>query len=91
MIGPKTYNQFKGTKVSRHRSCGRKAHQCPVHLKRLNIAVRFIDDDDVAAFEAAIDDKTKALYVESIGDPDYNVAPISKLASVSPVMPFWRK
>lgn len=54
-----------------------------VYFKRLGITVKFIDNDDLQAFEAAIDDKTKALYVESIGNPKYNVAPIPELASVS--------
>lgn len=54
-----------------------------MYFKRLGITVKFIDNDDLQAFEAAIDDKTKALYVESIGNPKYNVAPIPELASVS--------
>ena len=38
--------------------------------------------DDPAAFDAAIDEKTKAVYVESIGNPKYNVSPIPELAKV---------
>ena len=38
--------------------------------------------DDPADFEAAIDEKTKAIFVESIGNPKYNVAAIPELAKV---------
>ena len=38
--------------------------------------------DDPASFAAAIDENTKAIYVESIGNPKYNVAPIPELARV---------
>jgi O-acetylhomoserine/O-acetylserine sulfhydrylase len=54
-----------------------------VYLKRLGITVKFVDTGDLAAFENAIDEKTKAIYVESIGNPKYNLAPIPGLASVS--------
>jgi len=58
-------------------------NQFKVYLKRLNITVKFIHDDDLAAFEAAIDEKTKAIYVESVGNPKYNVAPLPELASLA--------
>lgn len=53
-----------------------------MYLKRLGIAVKFVDAGDLAAFENAIDEETKAIYVESIGNPKYNVAPIPELAAV---------
>jgi O-acetylhomoserine/O-acetylserine sulfhydrylase-like pyridoxal-dependent enzyme len=53
-----------------------------VYLKRLGITVKFVPDDGLEAFVKAIDSKTKAIYVESIGNPKYNVAPIPELASV---------
>ena len=55
----------------------------PVFLKRFNIGVKFVQTDDPEAFAAAIDDKTKAIYVESIGNPKYNVAPLPELAKVA--------
>ena len=53
-----------------------------VYLKRFQIGIKFVESSDPAAFAAAIDDKTKAIYVESIGNPKYNVAPLPELAKV---------
>ena len=53
-----------------------------VLFKRFGIHVKFVTSDDPAAFAAAIDDKTKAIYVESIGNPKYNVSPIREIADV---------
>jgi O-acetylhomoserine/O-acetylserine sulfhydrylase len=44
--------------------------------------VKFVHGDDPAGFAAAIDENTKAIYVESIGNPKYNVASIPELAKV---------
>ncbi len=53
-----------------------------VLFKKYAIGVKFVTEDDPAAFEAAIDEKTKAIFVESIGNPKYNVSPISEIAKV---------
>lgn len=53
-----------------------------VTFPKYNIGVKFIDGDNPADFAKAIDDKTKAIFVESIGNPKYNVAPIPELAKV---------
>jgi O-acetylhomoserine/O-acetylserine sulfhydrylase-like pyridoxal-dependent enzyme len=53
-----------------------------VLLKKYGIGVKFVTSDDPAAFAAAIDEKTKAVYVESIGNPKYNVSPIREIAKV---------
>ncbi|KAH9927613.1 O-acetylhomoserine ami [Fomitopsis serialis] len=58
-------------------------NQFKVYLKRFNIGVKFVTSEDPEAFAAAIDDKTKAIYIESIGNPKYNVAPIPELAKVA--------
>ncbi|KAI6012225.1 Cys/Met metabolism PLP-dependent enzyme-domain-containing protein [Pisolithus marmoratus] len=58
-------------------------NQFKVTFKKYGIGVKFVEGDDPAAFEAAIDDKTKAIYVESIGNPKYNIAPIPDLAKVA--------
>ena len=42
-----------------------------------------MEGDKPEAFAAAIDEKTKALYVESIGNPKYNVASLPELAKVA--------
>lgn len=53
-----------------------------VTFKNYNIGVKFVNGDNPADFAKAIDDKTKAIFVESIGNPKYNVAPIPELAKV---------
>lgn len=50
---------------------------------RMGIEVRFAAGDDIASIEARIDDKTKAIYLETIGNPEFNVPdfePIVELA-----------
>jgi O-acetylhomoserine (thiol)-lyase len=47
------------------------------------ITVRFADPRDPAAFAALIDEKTKAIYCESIGNPLGNVTDIGALAAVA--------
>ncbi|KAG8215773.1 Cys/Met metabolism PLP-dependent enzyme-domain-containing protein [Butyriboletus roseoflavus] len=54
-----------------------------VTFKKYNIGVKFVNGDNPADFATAIDDKTKAIFVESIGNPKYNVAPIPELAKVA--------
>ena len=53
-----------------------------VLFKKFGITVKFVKDDSPEAFAAAIDENTKAIYVESIGNPKYNVAPLPELAKV---------
>jgi len=53
-----------------------------VTFKKFGIGVKFVTETDPKAFAAAIDDKTKAVYVESIGNPKYNVSDIPALAKV---------
>ncbi|WP_417666336.1 O-acetylhomoserine aminocarboxypropyltransferase/cysteine synthase family protein [Pseudidiomarina sp.] len=55
------------------------AHQLPA----LGIEVRFAKDDSPASLAALVDDKTKALYCESIGNPAGNIADIKGLAAVA--------
>lgn len=51
-------------------------------LPRQGIEVRFADKDDFAGIEALIDDKTRAVYCESIGNPSGSVVDIAKLAEI---------
>jgi len=48
-------------------------NQFKVAFKRLGIDVRFADGDDASSFESLIDDNTKALYLETIGNPRFNI------------------
>ena len=54
-----------------------------VTLRRLGIDVSFVDPHDFAAFEASIQDNTKAVYVETIGNPRIDVADIEVLARIA--------
>ncbi len=52
-------------------------------LPQYGINVRFADYRDPDSFEKLIDDKTKAVYVESIGNPLGNITDIEKFAAIA--------
>ena len=52
-------------------------------LPRLGIEVRFAEQHDVAGMEALIDDNTKAVFAETIGNPAGNVLDISAVADMA--------
>ncbi len=52
-------------------------------LKRFGIEARFVDSSDPANFERAIDDNTRLLYVESVGNPRCNVDDLQGIADVA--------
>jgi O-acetylhomoserine/O-acetylserine sulfhydrylase len=58
-------------------------NQFKVAFKRLGIEVRFANGDDVESFRALIDSNTKALYVETIGNPQLNIPDFEKLAALA--------
>ncbi|KAG9312559.1 Cys/Met metabolism PLP-dependent enzyme-domain-containing protein [Chiua virens] len=58
-------------------------NQFKVTFKKYNIGVKFVNGDNPADFAAAVDDKTRAIFVESIGNPKYNIAPIPELAKIA--------
>lgn len=58
-------------------------NQFKVFLPGLGITTKFIHGDSPEAFEAAIDDKTKAIFVEIIGNPQYNIPDIQNIADVA--------
>ena len=58
-------------------------NQFKVTLPRLGIKVKFVTGDDPGGFEKLIDDRTKALYVESIGNPRFNIPDFSALTSIA--------
>ncbi|HTP12328.1 MAG TPA: O-acetylhomoserine aminocarboxypropyltransferase/cysteine synthase [Bacteroidota bacterium] len=58
-------------------------NQFKVTLPRLGIDVRFVEGDSPADFRALIDAKTKALYIETIGNPRLNVPDIAGIAEVA--------
>lgn len=58
-------------------------NQFKVQFKRLGIEARFADGDHPESFEKLIDAKTKALYVETIGNPGFNIPDFEKIAAVA--------
>jgi len=58
-------------------------NQFKVQFKRFGIEARFADGDDPQAFEALIDGNTKALYLETIGNPRFNIPDFEALAALA--------
>ena len=58
-------------------------NQFKVGFKRLGVEVRFAQDDQADSFEQLIDDKTKALYIETLGNPGFNVPDFEALAALA--------
>ncbi len=52
-------------------------------LPRLGITVRFVDADDFDGLRAAINEKTRAIYTETIGNPKLDVVDIERLAAIA--------
>ncbi len=58
-------------------------NQFKVSLPRLGIQVRFADGDDPNSIESLIDEQTKAIYLETIGNPRFNVPDFDRIAEVA--------
>jgi O-acetylhomoserine/O-acetylserine sulfhydrylase len=58
-------------------------NQFKVAFKRLGIEVRFAESDKVEEFERLIDGKTKAIYLETIGNPEFNVPDFEAIAALA--------
>ena len=58
-------------------------NQFKVAFKRLGIEARFVDGDRPEDFAKLIDGRTKALYVESVGNPRYNVPDFERIAKIA--------
>jgi O-acetylhomoserine (thiol)-lyase len=58
-------------------------NQFKVTFPRFGIAVKFVEGDDLGDYRRAIDARTKAIYVESIGNPAFNVPDFDALASLA--------
>ena len=54
-----------------------------VTLPKLGIKTVFVDPDDPENFRKAITDRTKALYIETIGNPGINLIDIEKVAAIA--------
>lgn len=69
--------------VSSSHLYGGSYNQFKILLKRLGIEVRFVDGDKPEEFAKKIDDNTKALYVESIGNPRYSIPDFEAIAAIA--------
>ena len=58
-------------------------NQFKVAFKRLGIEARFAEGDDPLNFEKLIDDKTKAIYIETIGNPRLNIPDFKQFAALA--------
>src|SRR6188472_149938 len=58
-------------------------NQFKVAFKRLGVEVRFADGDDVESFVKHIDKNTKAIYLETIGNPRLNIPDFEKFAALA--------
>ena len=54
-----------------------------VTFPRFGITTKFVEPSRLESFEEAITDKTKAIFVESIGNPEINIIDIEKLSKIA--------
>jgi O-acetylhomoserine/O-acetylserine sulfhydrylase len=57
--------------------------QFHLSFKRLGVEARFAEDDNVENFERLIDDKTKAIYLETIGNPRLGIPDFDRFAELA--------
>jgi O-acetylhomoserine (thiol)-lyase len=62
---------------------GGSYNQFKVAFKRLGIEARFAKGDDSQSIESLINEKTKAIYVESIGNPSFSIPDFEKISEVA--------
>jgi len=58
-------------------------NQFKVAFKRIGIEARFAQDDTAEAFEKLIDKNTKAIFLETIGNPGFSVPDFDKIAALA--------
>ena len=58
-------------------------NQFKVAFKRIGIDARFAENDKPEAFEKLIDKKTKALYLETIGNPGFNIPDFQAISALA--------
>lgn len=58
-------------------------NQFKVTIERFGITTKFAKDDSAEALEALIDDKTRAIYIESISNPKYIIPDFEAIAAVA--------
>lgn len=69
--------------VSSSHLYGGSYNQFKVAFKRLGIEVKFANGDDANDFEAKIDANTKAIYLETIGNPAFSIIDFEKISAIA--------
>ncbi|MGV3547935.1 MAG: O-acetylhomoserine aminocarboxypropyltransferase/cysteine synthase family protein, partial [Pedobacter sp.] len=69
--------------VSSSHLYGGSYNQFKVAFKRLGISVKFADGDNPSDFEAKIDENTKAIYLETIGNPSFSIIDFEQIAAIA--------
>ncbi len=69
--------------VSTSHLYGGTYNQFKVQFKRLGVEVKFTPTDEPADFEKLIDSNTKAIYLETIGNPDLNIPDFEAIAEIA--------
>lgn len=69
--------------VSTSHLYGGTYNQFKNQFKRLGVEVKFTPNDTPQEFEKLIDSKTKAIYLETIGNPDLNIPDFEAIAAVA--------
>ncbi|MCF6357729.1 MAG: aminotransferase class I/II-fold pyridoxal phosphate-dependent enzyme, partial [Draconibacterium sp.] len=62
---------------------GGSYNQFKVTFKRLGIEARFTDDLNADSFEKLIDENTKAIYLETIGNPGFNIPDFDSISALA--------
>jgi len=62
---------------------GGSYNQFKVTFKNIGITAHIADDLNPASFEKLIDEKTKAIYLETIGNPSFNIPDFEKFAELA--------
>ena len=58
-------------------------NQFKVSFKRIGVEVRFADGDNPESIASKIDEKTKAIYLETIGNPGFSIPDFEAIAAVA--------
>lgn len=69
--------------VSTSNLYGGTYNQFKVGFKRLGIQVKFANNSEVESIESLIDENTKAIYAETIGNPSFNIPDFEKIAALA--------
>ena len=69
--------------VSASNLYGGTYNQFKVGFKRLGVEVRFAENADPAIIESLIDENTKAIYTETIGNPSFNVPDFEAISAIA--------